>query len=591
MNELLEKEILHYLSKKNIYYKQFSNELVVYLSTLYPNLSLKAQWYLYSHNITDLPICEYDGCNNYVKFNEKKKVLDKGCCKTHNQKITFKVNYGEEHPLKNKKQLLKLKNSVKEKYGVDSIAQLETTKQKIKETTKEKYGVNSIAELTATKTKSRKTMLLKYGVEFAQQSKQIREKTHQTNLSKFGVTEPLTDSKFRERAHQTNIDKYGSIFPMRNKELLAKRLETVIDKYDSYSPLGNPEVNKKFRKTVFEKYYNTKLLKNTFFKPLFTLEEYIGTVDSNSIGIDYKWLCLVCDTEFVANISAGHIPTCPKCHPRIFNISKLETELFNSIDVIDKTQSVRGLIGQKEIDIYIESLHIGIEFNGMYWHSEQKGKLKDYHLDKTIQAENAGIDLIHVFEYEWINKKDTILSIINRKLQLSYSIDISLLMVQTVEKDEKTKFMNENYLFGDDQFISHVHGLYHNNILVAIMTVSNNEIKHFIIKNAIGIDGNGFRKLFESFKFKNQIIYSVDRRFNEVPTNYIIDSGFTFEGSSEPNMYYSKKNIMVHHSKVDFGNILTYVTQYNNILSIKENMIANGYLTIWDCGKRIYKSY
>ena len=40
----------------------------------------------------------------------------------------------------------------------------------------------------------------------------------------------------------------------------------------------------------------------------------------------------------------------------------------------------RILITPYEIDIYCPELKIGIELNGLYWHTENKGKNSSYHL-------------------------------------------------------------------------------------------------------------------------------------------------------------------------------------------------------------------
>lgn len=64
----------------------------------------------------------------------------------------------------------------------------------------------------------------------------------------------------------------------------------------------------------------------------------------------------------------------------------------------------RGLQGQHEIDIYLPNFNIGIEFDGLYWHSD-KFKPASYHLDKTKMADRAGIRLFHVFENEWHNRR------------------------------------------------------------------------------------------------------------------------------------------------------------------------------------------
>lgn len=600
MTETLQREIDKYLSKKLVLYAKFSDELKTFLSEKYKeySLPLKLQWQLFSTNSTH-PICEYKDCQELVSIDKKYTKFSRGCCKDHSQKITFIENYGEEHPLKNKKQQAKLKNSVKEKYGVDSIAKLDSTKEKIKKTTKEKYDVDSIAQLKSTKDKIKNTMLERYGVEHAQQSEDIRLKTKQTNLLRFGVEEPLSDPTIRAKGNETNLERYGSIFPMKNKEVAAKKLKTIIDRYDGYSAFSDPEVLNKVRKTHYIKYYNEVLMKNSLFRPNFSLEEYSGVkteIGGNNI---YSWRCISCKTVFDGSVDNGLLPSCPSCFPKLFNISKGETELYEMIEVPNKKHSVRGLIGQKEIDIYLPDHHLGIEFNGLYWHSEQKGKGKYYHLDKTLMSENNGFDLIHVFENEWINSKDFIMDVINRRLgKLTTIIDISLIDIKTISNSQKTQFLKDNSIFGDDLFAKNNRGLFLGDELLAVMSTSklNNgfEVRQYVIK--IGVDfgnGNPFEILFKSFNISGkEVSFYVDRRFGIIDDNILIETGFTYEGATEPLMYYSKKNDnLISASSITQSTVSNYIKQYDKLLTVKENMIANGYLTIWDCGKLVFKKY
>lgn len=58
-----------------------------------------------------------------------------------------------------------------------------------------------------------------------------------------------------------------------------------------------------------------------------------------------------------------------------------------------------------ELDIYIPALNLAIEYNGTYWHSERL--LRDrpnYHELKYNLAKQNGIDLIHIFEFENLDK-------------------------------------------------------------------------------------------------------------------------------------------------------------------------------------------
>ena len=86
-------------------------------------------------------------------------------------------------------------------------------------------------------------------------------------------------------------------------------------------------------------------------------------------------------------------------------VSQKENELLQFIQSIYKgevIQSCRDVIQPYELDIYIPSHKLAIEFNGDYWHSDVY-KDRYYHQNKTIACAKQGIQLIHIFEYEWDN--------------------------------------------------------------------------------------------------------------------------------------------------------------------------------------------
>ena len=62
-------------------------------------------------------------------------------------------------------------------------------------------------------------------------------------------------------------------------------------------------------------------------------------------------------------------------------------------DAIESYQSI--FLGSKEIDIFIPSLNLGIEYDGGYWH---KNKLDD-DIDKNNLCEDENIELIRIREY------------------------------------------------------------------------------------------------------------------------------------------------------------------------------------------------
>ena len=64
----------------------------------------------------------------------------------------------------------------------------------------------------------------------------------------------------------------------------------------------------------------------------------------------------------------------------------------------------RQILGGQELDIYIPSKKLAIEFNGDYWHSTAFKDI-DYHQIKSINCIKKGIRLIHIFEHEWYNNE------------------------------------------------------------------------------------------------------------------------------------------------------------------------------------------
>ena len=71
-----------------------------------------------------------------------------------------------------------------------------------------------------------------------------------------------------------------------------------------------------------------------------------------------------------------------------------------------------------EIDCYIPELKIGIEYNGIYYHSTNGSNKKaiNYHFKKSEIAKSLGIDLIQIWEDQWKKQNDIIKDILRIRL-------------------------------------------------------------------------------------------------------------------------------------------------------------------------------
>ena len=251
---------------------------------------------------------------------------------------------------------------------------------------------------------------------------------------------------------------------------------------------------------------------------------------------------------------------CPKCS-FINGSSKSEKELLEFIKQLlpDKKIIENYRDNNFEIDIYIPELNIGIEYNGLYWHSEEF-KSNNYHLDKTNYFENKNIQIIHIFENEWILQQKIIKSRLTQILGCTkYKIGARKCYIKQVSNKETKIFLQNNHLQG---YINSSinYGLYwkspvnNKEYLVSLMTFgplrknlgSINqegyyELYRFVNACNFTIVG-GASKLFKHFiKQHNpqEIISYANRRFTTMVKNSVYTNiGMEFDSFTNPNYFY-----------------------------------------------------
>lgn len=285
--------------------------------------------------------------------------------------------------------------------------------------------------------------------------------------------------------------------------------------------------------------------------------------------------------------------------------SKEEIELIDFIKNIydgEIQTNVREIIDRREIDIYLPSLKIGIEYNGLYWHSEKAGRFKDYHIDKMNKANKVGIRLIQIFSDEWICKQD----IVKEKLKSiicknkNNNIFARKCKIQEISSKEKDKFLNKYHIQGEDRSKIKL-GLYYNDELVAVMTFSKPRISlggDLSLKDTYELSRyasssyivGGASKLIEYFKNKyNPIqIYSYsDNRWTDPNNNMYLKIGFIKTKSSSPNYFYTN-DFLVRKHRYNFNKFKLKSMGADISKTESEIMKSMGYTRIWDCGSTKY---
>ena len=129
-----------------------------------------------------------------------------------------------------------------------------------------------------------------------------------------------------------------------------------------------------------------------------------------------------------------------------------QKQLYDFVcDILNKENILyndRNVINPKELDIYISSKKVGIEYNGLHWHTENRVG-RNAHYDKMKMANLNGIRLITIFEHEWLNREKQVKNFLKSVLSISNrTVGARKTEVKKLGLDVGKTFMNENHIQG-----------------------------------------------------------------------------------------------------------------------------------------------
>ena len=283
---------------------------------------------------------------------------------------------------------------------------------------------------------------------------------------------------------------------------------------------------------------------------------------------------------------------------------KPEDEIISLFTEIEHQQHNREILNGMEIDIFIPPLKLGIEYNGLRWHSEDFGKDHRYHLDKLNKCNEQGIKLIQIFEDEWINHREICESKLKQICGLNRNPKIygrRCEIREITNKDIVYEFLDKNHIQGRTGFTIAL-GAYHQNNLVGVMAFKKekegywdlNRFATDINHQCVGIGGKLFKYFTRNYPFI-EIKSFADRRWTTDPTNNLYTKlGFEFDSFVPPTYWYYNPKINPYIRFHKFGFRKQHLhNQYGLPLTMTEREMttALGYTRIWDCGliKYVYK--
>lgn len=301
-------------------------------------------------------------------------------------------------------------------------------------------------------------------------------------------------------------------------------------------------------------------------------------------------------TQNVYNI-INDSTNCPSCFSAN-GISIGELELLTFIKRIYSGNIVEHsrclLDDAKEIDIFIPGLRLAFEYNGTWFHREDKVG-KEYHLNKTEQMlKNHNTQLIHIYEDEWINKKEIVKSRISSMFGGSFKIHARKCILKEI--DFPKEFLEENHLQGAGSPTGINYGLYFNNELVQVMTFSKPRFTNgfdYELVRLCGLTGinivGGSSKLFKHFISAHigSIISYSDRRWSQGSVYKLL--GFNKVNTTSPGYRYYKKLNSYSRFKFQKAKLKDlFPDVYDDKLTEPEIAKLAGFHRVFDCGNDVW---
>jgi very-short-patch-repair endonuclease len=270
------------------------------------------------------------------------KTFDKVLIKCDNCKKEIIKNF-----IKNRENITKLCRSCNYKktsinrYGIDNISKLASTKKKIKETCLERYGVYSANKLENKINKTKETFIKNYGVDHPSKSLQIKEKIKSTSIVRYGVDSPNKSNIIKAKKKETFIKNYGETTNLKTEDFKKYYKEKMLSLYGVDHPSRSEILKNKSKKTCFDRWGTDSFSKTDKFKKMmFDKKEEINK------------------KIFETKKQNGSL-----------NASKGEIKLGEYLKQICKDFEHSKSIGFYTMDWFSKKLNIVVEFDGDYWHA------------------------------------------------------------------------------------------------------------------------------------------------------------------------------------------------------------------------------
>lgn len=301
----------------------------------------------------------------------------------------------------------------------------------------------------------------------------------------------------------------------------------------------------------------------------------------------------------------GIVAKKPNSYDRPFSrISKGHQEVVDFVSTYYKNDILinnRSLIGT-EIDILLPDIKFGIEYNGLYHHSEKPEqennslrKGKEYHYNKTSLCIDNGYQLFHLFEDQWTNKTDIVKSMIMSKLRLNKTVYARKCSIKQINRMQSKQFFEKNHIQGKDNS-SITYALFLDGNIISAMSFNsprfNKNFEWELVRFATILNINcvgAFSKLLAHFvrNHSGSLISYSDNTYSL--GNVYMANGFELLHENKPGYWYVSPDYQIRYPRTMFTKSqLKRKFDISDNLTEKDAMTLLGFKRIWNCGTKAW---
>lgn len=497
----------------------------------------------------------------------------------NNGVITRKIKEGDAIPdgfvkgmllsdeLKQKRSA-KAKETFLKKYGVDNPAKSKEVLAKIQKTNLERYGVEYSAQSDIVKGKVKTTNLKKYGVEYSFQANEVKDKIKATNLERYGVDNPSKSDIIKTRIVESNRKNLGVDYPMQSKEVMDKSRITSLEKYGTEYPNQSDIVKSKIDASTLEHYGVNRACKLDEFKQ--------KVVDTNRerYGVDYT--CLIYSGKLKGNDSS---------YNRFFAELLDDNGIKYEREFLLQKYSYDFKVGETLIEINPTATH------NTHFNPYGKNRIDaNYHRDKSKLAKDSGYSVIHVFDWDDVDKVVQLLKF--RVTAYARKCD-----VKVVSEIDTNNYLDMYHLQGTCRGQKIRLGLYHDNQLVSLMTFGksrfNKSCEYELLRycshyNVVGGAEKLFKYFVDNYKPNSIVSYCDTSKFS----GKVYDAlGFKYIKTNSPRKHWyslKEKRHITDGLLLSQGYDRLFKENHGKGTSNEELILSRGYLPVYDCGQATY---